>query len=313
MRLNVQPIELPLVVQEAIETLTPAADAKRVKIVTVIDPQVGPIAGDPDRLRQIVWNVLSNAIKFTPREGRVQVRVERINSSVEITVSDTGIGIQPEFLPYIFERFRQADATLTRQFTGLGLGLAIVRNLVEMHGGTVSASSDGPGTGATFRVRLPLMIVHSGAAEEKRIHPRHESALSPATLPDLTGTTVVAVDDEADALALLREVLEAAGAIVITAASGAAALEKVHTVKPHVVVADLGMPLMDGFELIQRIRSSDDAAVRDVPAAALTAYARSEDRVSALQKGFAIHLAKPIDPVELASAVQALARLHVKE
>jgi PAS domain S-box-containing protein len=313
MRLNVQPIELPLVVQEAIETMTPAAEAKRLKIHAVIDPQVGPIAGDPDRLRQIIWNLLSNAVKFTPKDGRVQVRLERINSNVEITVSDTGVGITPEFLPHIFERFRQAEAGLSRQYSGLGLGLAIVRNLVEMHGGTVSASSDGPGTGATFRVRLPVMIVHAETREDHRVHPRQELQLSPVQLPDLTGTKVLAVDDEVDALSLLREVLEAAGAQVTTATSGAAALEKMSAAKPDVLVADLGMPLMDGFELMNRVRALEDPAIRDIPAAALTAYARSEDRATTLQGGYAIHLAKPIDPVELASAVKALARHRATE
>jgi PAS domain S-box-containing protein len=308
MRLNVQPVELPLVLHEAVETITPAADAKRIRINAVVDPQVGPISGDPDRLRQIVWNLLSNAVKFTPKGGQVQLRLERVNSSVEITVSDTGIGIAPEFIPHMFERFRQADSSITRQETGLGLGLAIVRDLVEMHGGTVYASSTGLGTGATFRVRLPVRIVHEGKKVEKRVHPRHESRPSPQELPDLSGIHVLAVDDEPDALRLLTEIIEAAGARVTTARSGAAALEKIATAKPDVLVADLGMPLMDGFELIQRLRQSDDPMLRDLPAAALTAYARSEDRARTLQAGFEMHLAKPIDPIELASAVKALAR-----
>jgi len=313
MRLNVQPIELPLVLQEAIETVRPAADAKRIKIHTVLDPQVGPIAGDPDRLRQIAWNLLSNAIKFTPKDGQVQVRLERINSHVEITVSDSGIGIDADFLPHIFERFRQAEGGLTRQHPGLGLGLAIVRDLVEMHGGTVLASSPGPNTGATFSVRLPVMIVHAPITQEKRVHPRHELGGAVERLPELGGTKVLVVDDEPDALQLLTEVLEAAGAQVVSAASGAAALEHLAAAKPDVLVADLGMPLMDGFELVRRVRTSEDPSIRDIPAAALTAYARSEDRARTLQNGFEIHLSKPIDPVELASAVKALARLQIKD
>ena len=308
MRLNVQPVDLPLVLHEAVETIRPAADAKRIRINAVIDPQVSPISGDPDRLQQIVWNLLSNAVKFTPKEGQIQLRLERVNSSVEIIVSDTGTGIAPEFLPHLFERFRQADTDTTRQRTGLGLGLAIVRNLTELHGGSVYASSSGAGTGATFRVRLPVAIVHQGSTEEKRVHPRHESVSSSRKMPDLTGTHVLAVDDEADALSLLTEILEAAGARVTTARTGAAALEKIGLIGPDVLVADLGMPLMDGFELINRLRQSDDPRLRYLPAAALTAYARSEDRAKTLQAGFEMHLAKPIDPVELVSAVKALAR-----
>jgi CheY-like chemotaxis protein/anti-sigma regulatory factor (Ser/Thr protein kinase) len=307
MRLEVQPVEVPLIIYEAIETIRPAADAKRIKLLSVIDPQVGPISGDPDRLRQIVWNLLSNAVKFTPKDGHVQVRLERINSSIEITISDSGIGIDPAFLPHIFERFRQAEGGSTRHQVGLGLGLSIVRNLVDLHGGTVYASSGGAGTGATFRVRLPVMIVHPGVREE-RVHPRHERLASRDRLPDLSGTHVLAVDDEPDSLGLLVDILESAGARVTTATSGAAALDRIHASKPDVVLADLGMPLMDGFELVQRLRQSSDRLVRDIPAAALTAYGRSEDRARTLQGGFEMHLGKPIDPVELASAVKALAR-----
>jgi signal transduction histidine kinase/CheY-like chemotaxis protein len=313
MRLTVQPVELPLILHEALETIRPAAEAKRIHLQTVFDPQVSPISGDPDRLRQIVWNLLSNAVKFTPKDGKIQLRLERINSSVEITVSDTGIGIPPEFLPHIFERFRQADAGTSRRHAGLGLGMAIVRNLVELHGGTVSASSAGAGTGATVRVRLPVMIVHPPADEEKRVHPTQPAPRRLPRLPDLSGVHVFVVDDEPDALRLLMEILESAGARVSTASSGAAALDKVPAALPDVLVADLGMPLMDGFELIRRIRESDDRRIRDVPAAALTAYARSEDRIRTLQAGFEMHLAKPVDPLELASAIGALARRGSRE
>ena len=308
MRLNVEAVDLPLVLQEAIETVKPAADAKRIRIHAVMDPQVGPISGDPDRLRQVVWNLLSNAVKFTPKDGRVQVGLERVNSSVEIIVSDTGEGIAPDFLPHLFERFRQADGGLTRQHGGLGLGLAIVRNLVELHGGSVYASSPGVGSGATFRVRLPLRIVHEPHAEEARVHPRREVSPHSRAVPDLAGVHVLAVDDEQDALHLLTEILEAAGARVTTARSGAAALEKIEAADPDVLIADLGMPLMDGFQLIARLRESGSVRVREIPAAALTAYARTEDRARTLQGGFEMHLAKPIDPIELASAVKALAR-----
>ncbi|HEY7789601.1 MAG TPA: ATP-binding protein [Vicinamibacterales bacterium] len=307
MRLNVQPVDLPLVLHEALETITPAADAKRIKLHSLVDPQVAPISGDPDRLRQIVWNLLSNAVKFTPRDGHVQLRLERVDSSVEITVSDSGIGIPPEFLPHIFDRFSQADPTMTRQHPGLGLGLAIARNLAELHGGTVSASSRGLGTGATFRVRLPIMVVQPPPTEESRVHPRRAEAPR-GPLPDLTGTHVLVVDDEADARRLLADTLQASGARVTPISSGAAALERIGELRPDVLIVDLGMPVMDGFELIRRVRESDNGAVSAIPAAALTAYARSEDRARALAVGFEMHLAKPIDPVELASAVKALAR-----
>jgi CheY-like chemotaxis protein len=309
LRLNVQPVDLSSVLQDAVATVMPAADAKRILLHTVIDPQVGPVSGDPDRLRQIVWNLLSNAVKFTPHRGRVQVRLERVGSSVEIVVTDTGIGIAPDFLPHIFERFCQADGGTARQHAGLGLGLAIVRNLVEMHGGTVHAASGVDAPGATFRVTLPLMAVHSEAQREATgIHPRQEGTASLGALLDLSGTHVLVVDDEPDAVTLLKEILNAAGARVTTAGSAHAALETIQKVRPDVLVADVGMPVMDGFELIERLRRADDLAVRDVPAAALTAYARTEDRAKALQSGFEMHLAKPIDPAELVAAVKALAR-----
>ena len=312
MRLNMQPVELPVVLHDAVATIMPAAEAKHIQLTTTIDPQVGAVSGDPDRLRQIVWNLLSNAVKFTPKEGRIQVRLERVNSSVEIVVSDTGIGIRPDFLPHIFERFRQADSGAAREHAGLGLGLAIVRNLVEMHGGTVYATSGGEGQGATFRVRLPIRIVHpEWPPEPGRVHPRQEEGARPqslADLPSLSDTHVLAVDDDPDALRLLKEILESAGATVTTATSGRAALQIVATDRPDVLVADLGMPLMDGFELIQQLRTSSVGPARDIPAAALTAYARSEDRARALKSGFEMHLAKPIDPVELIAAVKALAR-----
>jgi CheY-like chemotaxis protein len=262
MRLNMQPVELPLVIHDAVATVMPAAEAKHIRLDTTVDPQVGPVSGDPDRLRQIVWNLLSNAVKFTPKLGRIQVRLERVNSSVEIVVSDTGIGIRPDFLPHIFERFRQADSGAAREQTGLGLGLAIVRNLVELHGGTVYATSGGEGQGSTFRVRLPVRIVHPDwQPEPARVHPRYgESAPPPslADLPSLSDTHVLAVDDDPDALRLLKEILEAVGATVSTATSSRAALEIITTDRPDVLVADLGMPLMDGFELIQQLRSSHD-------------------------------------------------------
>jgi PAS domain S-box-containing protein len=308
LRLDVQPVELPVIVDNAVATTQPAADAKGVRVQTVVDPGVGPVSGDPGRLQQVLWNLLSNAVKFTPKNGRVQVRLERVNSHVEIAVSDTGIGIRPDFLPYVFERFRQAEAGTTRKTGGLGLGLAIVRHIIEMHGGTVDAASEGEGKGATFRVRLPLMIVHPDALEPRREHPRTERREALTGLGDLTGIHVLAIDDEKDALTLLGVVLETAGAEVTSFASPLRALEHIAEVKPHVLIVDLGMPEIDGFEVIRRLRASADAAIRNLPAAALSAFARSEDRTKALQSGFEMHLAKPVDPAELVASVATLAR-----
>ena len=307
-RLDVQPVSLPLIVDNSVATVQPAADAKGVRLQTIIDPRVAPVSGDPDRLQQVVWNLVSNAVKFTPRNGRVQVRLERVNSNVEIVVSDTGIGIRPDFLPYVFERFRQAEAGTTRKTGGLGLGLAIVRHIVEMHGGIVDASSAGEGEGATFRVRLPVMIVQPQELETRREHPRTERVQPLTGLGDLRGIRVLAIDDEEDALTLLRTVLESAGAEVTTVASSPDALERIAATRPHALVIDLGMPEMDGFELIARVRASTNPQIRDVPAAALTAFARSEDRTKALRSGFEMHLAKPVDPGELVASVATLVR-----
>jgi CheY-like chemotaxis protein len=310
-RLDVQTVDLPTVLSHSVETVRHAADAKQIKLHCVIDP-VGPVSGDPDRLQQVIWNLLSNAVKFTPKGGRIQVRLERVHSHVEVVVSDTGSGITPDFLPYIFERFRQAEGGTTRRHGGLGLGLAIARHIVEMHGGTIHAASDGEGSGSTFRVKLPLLIVHAEQhPEPHRVHPRSVRAGEPIPILALRGVSVLVVDDDVDALLMLREILESAGAVVQTVGSAPQALEKLAIERPDVLVSDLGMPGMDGFELIDRIRQSPDQVVRDIPAAALTAYARSEDRSKALRSGFSLHLAKPIDPAELVAGIGALARQRV--
>ncbi|HEX5476154.1 MAG TPA: ATP-binding protein [Vicinamibacterales bacterium] len=311
LRLNVEPVDLPGVLHEAAATLMPAAEAKGVRVETIIDPLTTPVSGDADRLQQIVWNLLSNAIKFTSRGGKVQLRLARVDSHVEVTVSDTGRGIAPEFLPFVFERFRQADASFSREYGGLGLGLAIVRQLTELHGGTVTVSSGGLGQGATFTLRLPLMIVHPPVSAQSPKDQPHSDREAPAleSAPRLDGVQVLAVDDEPDSLALLRAVLEGAGARVTVATSAPEALEAVHRIRPDVIVADIGMPGTDGLQLIRTIRRLDDP-VRHVPAAALTAYARSQDRVVSLASGFQMHLVKPIDPLELIVAIAALAPQH---
>jgi PAS domain S-box-containing protein len=305
-RLNIQSVDVADVVKNAVDTIRPAADAKQIRIQMILDPRAA-ISGDPDRLQQVVWNLVSNAVKFTPKQGIVEVLLERINSHVEIVVSDTGAGIAPDFLPHIFERFRQADSGTTREHGGIGLGLAIVRHLVELHGGTIQASSGGKDQGSTFRVRLPVMIVQTETVSERRAHGEATRPLQ-AELPRLDGLRVLAVDDDADARMLIGETLEPAGAKVTTADSVVRALELLPSTRPDVLIADIGMVGTDGFELIRRIRAARDEEMRTVPAVALTAYARAEDRVKALQAGFQMHLAKPVDPAELIVAVAALAK-----
>ncbi len=308
-RLDVQPVDVPRVVTNAVDVVSPAADAKGVRLETVLDPQASPVSGDPERLQQVLWNLLSNAVKFTGRGGKVQVRLARVNSHIEISVADTGVGIAPDFLPHVFERFRQADAGIARERGGLGLGLSIAKQLAEMHGGTIEAASGGIDRGSTFTLKLPMMIVHPTASPHgARVHPRSAASGNTMRLGDLHGVHVLAVDDEADAITLISELLEAAGARVTAAASAEEALRLIEVEPPHVLVTDVGMPRVDGFQLIERVRNHPNPLVRRVPAAALTAYARSDDRVKALRAGFQIHLAKPIDPPELVAAIAALAR-----
>ena len=307
LRLDVQPVELSAIVREAAETMQPAADAKGIRVDLIIDPVGTQVSGDPDRLRQVLWNLCSNAVKFTERGGRVQIRLERVNSHVEVTVADTGIGIPAEFLPRLFERFSQADSGVSRMHGGLGLGLAISRHLLELQGGQISAESPGPGYGSMFRVELPLRSVEA-PGDQIRHHPSTPSSSGTLQIPALQGVRILVVDDDRDAVALVREILENTGATVVTAYSAEDALDKLHRNGANVLIADLGMPVMNGFELIARIRASDDIGIRDIPSAALTAFARSEDRARALRAGFEMHLSKPIEPGELMAAAAALAR-----
>jgi signal transduction histidine kinase/CheY-like chemotaxis protein len=308
-RLDVRSVDLSTVLRDTVATMRLAADAKGISLKVAIAPRPGQVAGDPDRLRQVVWNLLSNAVKFTPGGGRIEVRLESGPSHVEVVVSDTGIGLEAAFIPHLFERFRQADGRLSREHGGLGLGLAISRYLVEMHGGTIAAESEGEGRGATFRVRLPVTLAVPSLPVEGGAMPSATETMAASTpLARLDGVRVVAVDDEEDALGLLREVLETAGASVSAVQSPASALAVVERIRPDVLITDIGMPGMDGFELLAKIRQSAMPEVSRVPAAALTAYARSEDRLRALRAGFQIHLAKPIDPAELVAAVRMLAR-----
>jgi len=307
-RLEVEPLDLEKLVRNAIASVMPAIDAKNIQIQTTFDSNLGQVLADPDRLQQVVWNLLSNAVKFTPRGGDIRVALEQDDSHVDIVVSDSGIGIRSDFLPHIFERFRQAEAGPTRRHGGLGLGLAIARHLVEMHGGAITATSDGEGKGAEFRVTLPLMLSAKEPQGEQAHSPQASAAPQAAiTLGDLTELRVLAVDDDPDALRLLTDILEAAGATVTAVNSAAEALEKLQTESPHVLVADLAMPESDGYDLIKQVRRLSNPTLRDIPAAALTAYARAGDRAKSLRSGFQIHLAKPIDPVELVTAVRGLA------
>ncbi len=307
LRLSVRPVELSTVIEAALDTVRPAAEAKAIRLQSILDPAAGPVAGDSDRLQQVIWNLVSNAIKFTPKEGTVQVSLERINSHVEITISDSGEGINPDFVPYVFERFRQADSSITRQYSGLGLGLAIVRNLVELHGGTVRAHSEGAGKGATFIVKLPVMPVRMETSNAERVQPASVESGVSFDPPSLDGVKVLVVDDNADTRLFLTTVLEECKAQVKAAASVSEAMELIKQSKPDVLVSDIGMPEEDGYSLISKVRALSPEQGGLIPAAALTAYARAEDRTRSLMSGFQIHLPKPVEPAELAAVVANLA------
>jgi len=306
LRLEVQPTELSTVVEAAIETVRPAADAKGLRIQAALTSGA-TVMGDAHRLQQVVWNLLSNAVKFTPRGGRVQIVLERVESSVELTVTDTGAGIDPAFQAHVFERFRQADGGSTRSHGGLGLGLSIVRQLIEMHGGTVSAFSEGEGRGSRFAVLLPLALGRRPAAipHVMRQSLQERGYRCP---PELDGLHVLAVDDEEDSREMLRSLLETCGARVTVTASVAEAFQRFCEAPPAVLLSDIGMPGADGFALIAKIRALSPAAGGDTPAVALTAYARTEDRAHCLLAGFSSHVPKPVEPLELLAVIASLAR-----
>jgi len=303
-RLDVQAIDLASIVESAIGTVLPAATARQVRIIKMLDP-VQTMSGDPSRLQQVLWNLLTNAIKFTPKGGRVTVVLERIDSHVEISVSDNGEGIAPEFLPYVFDRFRQQDASPTRRHSGLGLGLSIVKNLVELHGGNVRVESEGLGKGATFMVALPLIPLRQG--ETGRAHPRGENRGQCPVEVELEGVRVLVVDDERDSLEWVHRLLKECKAEVVLATSARDGLRLVNEVPPpDVIVSDIGMPEKDGLEMMRELRARTDP-VGKTPAIALTAFARSEDRTRAMLAGYQVHLAKPVEPQELLAAVANLA------
>jgi PAS domain S-box-containing protein len=306
LHLAMQPLELAPVVEAALETLRPAAEAKKIRLEASLEPAAGTLSGDPDRLQQVVWNLLSNAIKFTPKGGRVQVRLRRVDAQAVIVVADSGPGISPEFLPHVFERFRQGDASTTRSHVGLGLGLAIVRHLVELHGGTVEASSPGEGQGSTFSVRLPLI---NARRPEERTAPdaKEAAATGVAAAPQLGGLRVLIVDDDVEGREAMAAVLQNRGAKVIAASTSEEALEAMGREHPDVLLSDIEMPGEDGHSLIRKVRALPPDRGGDIPAAALTAYARGEDREKALLAGFQVHVSKPVQPDELTAIISELA------
>jgi PAS domain S-box-containing protein len=295
-RLEMRPVDLGKVIEDALESVRPAARARDIVIKKLLSFPSPPVSGDAGRLQQVCWNLLTNAIKFTPRHGTITVKLGEVASHVEISVADSGIGIPAGFLPHVFERFRQADGSMTRQYGGLGLGLAIVKNLVELHGGIATARSDGEGKGATFTVRLPVAAVNEIPANDSAPGTPRGQLDAPDALKDIE---ILVIDDEPDTRALLVRVLSKVGASVITAGSAAEGLSLLETNRPRLIVCDIGLPGTDGYAFIRAVRALPDETVARIPALALTAYARSEDRMKAIAAGFQMHLGKPANGAEL--------------
>jgi len=310
LRLDVRPVQPATVINAAVDALRFAAEARNIRVQTVLDSHAGPVAGDFERLQQVVWNLLSNAIKFTPKGGRVQMVLERVNSHIEIRISDNGRGIKPDFLPFIFERFSQAETGTTRLQGGLGMGLAISKAIVELHGGNITAFSEGEGKGSTFTVNIPVMPVNKQPASIERVHPsRGWTEISLECPPEISGLKVLVVDDDADTCEMLRFVLEQCGGVVTTVADAESAIEAFQATRPTIMISDIGLPEVDGYELLRRIRDEERQTGRKTPAVALTAFARIEDRVKALAAGYQMHVAKPVEPGELLTIVASLSGL----
>ncbi len=305
-RLDVQTVDVAPVIAAAIDSLRPSAELKQIHLHKVLDPLAGPISGDPSRLQQIVWNLLSNAIKFTPKGGKIEVLLERINSHIEITVSDTGQGISPDFLPHVFDRFRQADSSTTRRQGGLGLGLAIVKQLVDLHGGQIFAKSPGEDQGATFTIVLPLAVVRRKPSERQQPSSPDDAPPDDFEQLSLSGKKILVVDDEADARGLVKRLLTERGATVLDADCVDRGLELLKTERPDLVLSDIGMPTKDGYQFIRSVRSLSEEQGGKTPAVALTAFARSEDRTRAMLAGYQVHLAKPVEAQELIATVANL-------
>jgi PAS domain S-box-containing protein len=304
LRINARPVDITTALDSALEAIRPAADARQITIAVEREPYATVVTGDTDRLQQVFWNLLSNAVKFTPRNGRVEIKIARSDSQLGITVSDTGAGISPEFLPFIFERFTQADTTTARKHAGLGLGLAIVRHIVELHGGTISAESEGVGKGTSFHISLPVRALRRQEVAPPGPRGAVNALTEEITLDDVR---VLIVDDEAETRDLLKIMLASHGAEVMTSASAAEALPQMDAWKPDVLVSDIGMPVLDGYAFIKRVRALDSAQ-RKIPAIALTAYARAEDRMRALAAGFQMHVPKPVEASELVMVIASLVK-----
>jgi signal transduction histidine kinase/CheY-like chemotaxis protein len=306
-RLDVRSIELAPVIKAAVESQRPASEAKQIRLSLVLDERTGPISGDSERLQQVMGNLLANAIKFTPKGGRVQIVLGRAESHVEMTISDNGIGIERDFLPHIFEPFQQAKDGSMRRHGGLGLGLSIVRHIVELHGGEISVVSPGTGQGSTFTVKFPLPGMREPTTSPWVRHPTAGNGLANVLLGRLDKVRVLLVDDEPSANEAVQTLLDSCGAEVRVAASSAQALQMLDTWKPDVLISDIAMPEEDGYVLIRKIRARGSDKSGDIPAAALTAYATTDDRVSILAAGFQMYLSKPADPSELIAVVASLA------
>jgi signal transduction histidine kinase len=307
LHLNMRPVDLSEVIQRSLASIRPTAETKNININIVLNETPVPVNGDPDRLQQIMWNLLSNAIKFTPPGGSVEVRIECIDSKVRISVADTGQGIEPDFLPYVFDRFRQADSSHTRKYGGLGLGLAIVRYLVELHGGTVNVASEGKDRGATFTVDFPLAST-SVKTQVDRKKQKTNILREIYNSQSLSGVSVLLVEDDLDTQELIRVLLENSGAHVRTATTVVDALKEFEIHPPNVIVSDIGLPKEDGIVLIQKIRSLSNEKGGRTPAIALTAYTREEDRMKILAAGYQMHVSKPVDPAELITVVANIAK-----
>jgi len=305
-RLDLHQVSLLSVVQAAVDSARPAAAAKDIRLQALLDSAPARVSADGGRLQQVFWNLLSNAIKFTPKGGQVQIVLQRVNSHIELSVSDTGIGIPASFLPHVFDRFYQGDSSTSRTFGGLGLGLAISKQLVELHGGTIKVASLGENQGSTFVVELPLSIIQMEDEEGARVHPTAETSSNEVlALPKLDGSHVFVVDDEPDARELMQRVLKDQGAKVTAFSSAEDVLAMLKTTRPSIIVSDIGMPGMDGYQLIRALRAAEARGDR-IPALALTAFARSEDRKRSLVAGYQAHLAKPFDVAELILVVAGL-------
>jgi CheY-like chemotaxis protein len=308
LRLEVAPVDLAAVIRSAVDVVKPAADAKRIQIETAIDQHAATAIGDAQRLQQVIWNLLSNSVKFTPAGGHVRVALEKKNEGAELSVRDDGEGIRAEFLPHVFELFRQADAGPSRKQGGLGLGLAIVRRIVEMHGGTIQVESGGEGKGAAFIVSLPLeeRNLRDGGSDARPVPANRSLDGSLARAPRLDGLKVLAVDDQSDTLEMIEAVLQRCGAQTRTSTTAAGAIALLKSWHPDVLVADIGLPEEDGYALIQRVRDLPREQGGQTPAVALTAYTRIEDRMRALSAGYHMHVSKPVEPLELVTILDGL-------